>query len=576
MPLMKRKFYSMLFGGTLTMIVVSVLVMSDSLIAGIFIGQEAVAGITLATPIYNLSVFLGSVFSLGVPIVYSAEMGKFSRKEADRVFGLSLLMSLVIGAVLFVVISWFGESFLNAFHPLPDVLEQAREFLFWMRFTMLLLPLNQLLSSMVYADGDEKISAIANIVQGAGNIGASVLLGMQMGVRGISLAGFLFTAISLGVMFLHFMKKSNSLRLNLYFSFSLLKRVFRYSLIDASSYLFMAVFTAAMNYFVTSQFGAEYLILVSAVALCREFQMVFDGIGEAFTPIISVYLAEECSAGIRFIYKLSEKTAVLEGIVVAGILILIAPLIPDILDISDPEMIRFTVSGIRILAFGSPFVSLLYLIPSYDLLIDRILPGLEVSAVRDILIPVPLAVLLGILFGPNGFFAGLMAASFAAWIVTVVVQRLRYRDDAPLFLGKIEKEKESLLYDLTVEPYSIQRVRDEIGEALEAHSYDHSTVFRVMLLFEELFMLFHDKNEGREIRGECALILEGKMIRMITRDTGVVFNPTDDDMAITSLGTHVLLCMADQVSDRRNHLVTMSFNRTVFEIRALKQETQAG
>ena len=47
--LMSKKFFSMLFGGTLTMMVVSVLLMSDQIIAGLVIGSDAVAGITMVT-----------------------------------------------------------------------------------------------------------------------------------------------------------------------------------------------------------------------------------------------------------------------------------------------------------------------------------------------------------------------------------------------------------------------------------------------------------------------------------------------------------------------------------------------
>lgn len=77
---MSKKFFSMLLGGTLTMMVVSILLMSDQVIAGFSIGSDAVAGITLVTPLYSLSAFFGSVISLGVPILYSTEMGKFNKK----------------------------------------------------------------------------------------------------------------------------------------------------------------------------------------------------------------------------------------------------------------------------------------------------------------------------------------------------------------------------------------------------------------------------------------------------------------------------------------------------------------
>lgn len=571
--LMSRKYFSMLFGGTLTMMVVAVLLMSDSVIAGAVIGADAVAGITLVTPLYAISAFFGSAVSLGVPILYSMEMGRFNRRSADRVFGFGLAMSLITGAALSALTSLFGDLYLSSCHPLPAVLEQARGYLFWMRFTMLCMPLDLLMSGAVYADGDEKISTAANLIQGAGNVAGSVILSHWLGIRGISLASFLFTAVSLGTLSLHLLKKTNSLHLNLFFSPALLWKTLRYSVIDASSYLFLGVFTALMNRFVTAEFGAEHLILISVAALCRELQLIFDGIGEAITPILSVYLGEDCFPGVRSIYRLAERTAVAEGLEVTAVLFLCAPFVPGVLGISDPEISRAAVTGLRILSFGSPFVSLLYLSTSYDLLIDRISLGLVVCGLRDLLIAAPLAALLGIWFGLNGFFAGLTLGPALAWVGSMRFLRVRYGSDAPLLLRQRERDKEALLYELTVEPNAVVRVRDELGEALKVRGYDAKTVNRVMLLFEELFMLLWEKNEGTTIRGECALVLTGDGVRMITRDTGVIFDLSDADLEVSSLRSYVLSSVAERVTARKRHLVTMSFNRNVFEVRGKKMDS---
>ena len=117
----------------------------------------------------------------------------------------------------------------------------------------------------------------------------------------------------------------------------------------------------------------------------------------------------------------------------------------------------------------------------------------------------------------------------------------------------------------------IDSAKPKIGEALKARAYTHSTVSRVMLLFEELFMLIYEKNGERELQGECTLLLEDGAIRMITRDTGIVFDPTDDDMAITNIGSHVLISFAERVSDQKLYLMTMSFNRTTYELKAQKE-----
>ena len=106
--LISKKFCSMLIGGTFTWMVVSLLLMSDFIVAGVVIGSNAVAGITLVTPIYSLSAFFGSIFSIGVPVLYAIEMGKFDKKKADQAFGAGLLEQFSSHKLIFFV--WYFEE----------------------------------------------------------------------------------------------------------------------------------------------------------------------------------------------------------------------------------------------------------------------------------------------------------------------------------------------------------------------------------------------------------------------------------------------------------------------------------
>lgn len=570
--LMSKKFFTMLLGGTLTMMVVSVLLMSDSVIAGIFIGSDAVAGITLVTPVYSFSAFFGSVFSLGVPIIYSAEMGKFNKKGADQAFGFGFLMSIVIGILLFLLTTLFGDSYLQSSQPPQAVLVQARGYLSWMRFTILLLPMQMLIAALVYSDGDETLSTAANGVQGLANIAASILLSRSMGIRGIGLASFLFNVVALAILLFHFLKKSNSLRWNLYFSSKLLKDTVRYSIIDASSYLFLAALTAVLNAFVSSQYGSRSLILVSVITLCREFQLVFDGIGEAITPILSVYLGEESYNGVRFIYRLAEKTAILEGIAVMLILIICAPLIPGLLDISDPELVRYATAGIRLLSPGSVFVSLLYLLTSYYLVINKISLGLAASALRDFLLSSILAVLLGGMFSLNGMFIGLAAAPALAYALILFYIRRRYgREDCPLLLSQLPGQADSYRFDLSTEPEQIIALQKKVEALLVKKGYDHRTIGRVKLLIEEVYMLIREKNGGKAVLSECSVLLRSEGVQIITKDEGILFDISEEDVNVTSILALTVSAYMEKLGQNRRYLTTMSFNRCSFLIKANKE-----
>lgn len=563
--LMRDKYFSMLLSGTLTMMVVSVTLMSDTLIAGVFIGADAVKGITLVTPLYSIGAFFGSVFSLGVPILYSAEMGRFQKDEADRIFGFGFLMSLITGIVLFLLVLLFGDFYLRMNNPTPEVYQAARDYLAFIRFTVLVLPVDMLIAACVYSDGDETISSVANIVQGVGNLVASLLLARIMGVRGIGLASFLFYAISLGVLFLHFMKKSNSLKIGFYYSGGLYLRVLRYSIIDASTYLFIGILVAALNFFVSTRYGAQALILVSVISLSRELQMLFDGIGEAISPIITIYLSENCTPGVRATYDLAKKTAIAEGMIVTLVMCAAAPVVPAVLQIPDDAYAQMAVTGLRIVSTGSVFVSLLYLMTSYDLLIEKIPLGLAASALRDVIISVPLSVILGFFFGPCGMFAGFAISPALALFLYHLYLQKKHPGDTPLLLGD-RKNLPSFLYNLKVEQEAVVRTRDEIGQMLREHSLDDRTVNRVMLLFEELFMMINERNGSRTVIGECGILLMDGCVRMIVRDTGQPFDITDADMAVSSLRSYVVSNVAESVSPKKTHLSAMSFNRNVFEL----------
>ena len=570
--MMSKKFYSMLLGGTLTMMMVSIMLMSDSIIAAAMIGSDAVAGVTLVTPLYSFAAFFSSVISLGVPLLYAQEMGRFDKERADHVFGLGLLLSIVVGVVLFVLTRLFGNMYLLGYSPSEAILTQAQGYMSWLSLTILVFPIQTLMGAVVYADGDETISTIASVAQGVGNIAFSIILSRSMGIRGISLASFAFNVVSLVILLAHFTKKSNSLRWNLYFDFDLVKKVVRYSIIDSSSYLFLAIFTATLNAFISWRFGSEYLILASAVTLIREFQLLYEGIGEAVGPIFSVYVGEENHEGLRTSYALANKAAIVEGIAVTLFLVLIAPFVPRFLSVEDPALIRWVTTCVRLTALGSTFTSLLYLVTSYYLVIDQIALGMVACALRDVALSAGLAVLLGMAFGLTGLIIGLVVAPAVAWALLMLYLRARYgREDCPLLLSRVPGSDRSWLFQLAVEPVQIIELQKKVEALLLENNVDRRTVGSVKLLIEELYMLIAEKNEGKAILSECTISLRDEGVQIITKDDGVLFDISEEDVSVTSLAAFAVSAYMEKLGDNKRHLTTMSYNRSAFLVKPISR-----
>ncbi|MBO6092632.1 MAG: hypothetical protein J6P40_03255 [Oscillospiraceae bacterium] len=436
-----------------------------------------------------------------------------------------------------------------------------------MKYAVLLLPLNELLDGMVFADGDEKITLAANLTQGLLKVVLSIVLCRHMEAKGLAIASFIGFAVSVGISCLHFLRPGNTLKPNLAFSIRILRKIMKFGIVDASTHLFVSLFTFAVSFFMTLCFGPEALILVSVITLVKEGQILFEGIGEAITPIISVYLGEETWPGVRKVWKLARWSGRIESLLCTVLLLVYTPRIIDLLDITDPAMAEYAVLGLRVLAVTLIFTCRMFLDSSYFILVDRVSLGVFDSLLRELFPALPLAVAGGLLGGPIGMFIGLTLASPLGYLLSVLYVRRRYgRDNYPLFLTDMEKEKKVELFEFRISPNSIIQVRDQIGNTLKKNACPDGKMNRTMVIFEELFMLICECNTGRTVLAECAVEI-GDTIRLITKDNGRIVDLTDADQKVRSLRTYILSNLLETHTTRRIHLLALSYNRNVLEIR---------
>lgn len=558
-----------MLSSSISLLVITVLALSDTLIAGVMLGEEAVSAICLVVPAYSLAGFAGCLISLGVPIIYSRAMGEFNKERADRCFAFGVFMAVTMGLVLYIVFMLFGDAYLRFYEPSTVVFNAAKDYFFWYKYTILLLPIMTLMDEMVLADGDETLSMISGIVQIVGNIVCSIVFAKFVGIEGIGFGSFIGTLVALLVAFAHLLRKGNSLKLGFYFSLKLLVDVVKYSAIDAGTYLFLACFTAVMNRFITFAYGPEMLVLGAVILFVKEVQIVFDGIGEAFTPLMNIYLGEESYDGVKKCYGLSKKTAVVEGVVLTLLMILVSPFIVKLYDISDPVACSYAVGGVRIEALGLVFLSLLYLLSSYYLLIDKIKLGFVMSALRDVLVVTPACIALGYFFGIYGMFAGVAVGPAIAYAISVLYIRIRYgAENYPLLLTDKLKGFKYKFYEFKLNPESIVGTQHQVEKFLVENNIGKKTISKVKLLIEDLYMLIYEKNGAdKAVYAECTVIIRDTGVQLITKDDGVLFDLSSEDVVAGSIIEFMVSGYMEKLKDNKKYLTTMSYNRNTFKIK---------
>ena len=570
--MIKRKYFSMLAGATFTSIINALLIITDSLICGIFLGDTAVSAINLVTPVYDLCIFIAMLLSLGIPILYAKARGRFSKEEADRIFGTGFTVCLAGGILIFIFLTLIKDSYLGHFMLSETMSRLADDYYCWIRFELLIMPVAEVMVEMVFADGDENCVIAVAVVEASSNIILSIILCRTMGIAGVGLASVIAVALRLLVSLTHLLKKKNTLRINLCLSFPVLRKDIHYALTDAGNYLFLAAFSYALNVFVAWRFEERMMIMVSVILLVQEFQLFFDGIGEAITPIISVYLSENCFAGVRKVWRLATITCILESFGTMLLLILLSGWLPGIVGITDPELHRLASRGIIFMAPGMVFTCYLYMLTSYYRLVDKVILSFGISALRDCLCNVPIVVIGGMILGIEGVFGGTAVGAALAFFLSMLFVSIKYgKKNQPLLLNSREEGMKSYLFEMEVNQEQVIQTRDLLEQALRESGAEEKQIIRMMLMLEELLMLVYEGNGHRRVLAECALTVSPEKITLIIRDNGVQLDLTDSDRDITSLRAYIVPGLLTEWCHEEHHLMAVSFNRNCFEIR--RQDT---
>jgi hypothetical protein len=177
---------------------------------------------------------------------------------------------------------------------------------------------------------------------------------------------------------------------------------------------------------------------------------------------------------------------------------------------------------------------------------------------------------MGKTLGVSGMFIGLSVSPVLAYIILMIFITTHYgKENCPLLLSKVPGNDSSRLFQLSVEPVQIIDLQKKIEALLLENNIDKRTVGHIKLLIEELYILIYEKNEGKCVLSECTIILRPDGVQIITKDDGVLFDISEEDVSVTSLTSFAISAYMEKLGKNRRHLTTMSFNRSSFIIKPL-------
>ena len=556
-----EKFKGLLLAGSFATLVEFLMGLSDSIVAGNFIGEEALAGVNLLSPVMAGITFCAGLIGVGMGIHYAFESGRCRVERARQFFSQALWTVLIVGSALAAALAFGRDAFLGFMAPSEAIAGYAAAYWRWYVPSGILEPLVVLLVNVAMADGDVRLCFSSYLVQLVVNLGVSIALIGSMGIAACSFGTFVANLTAAAFLSIHFFRKCNSFRLVKHFALADTFSIVKSSFGDASSFLCSATLFFFLNKYVISNYGSGMLPVLSTVIATIGFLEIFNGVGAALSPIVTVYAGEHNTRAIRMMMRTADRWCVVEGLVLSLVLMVFPGLVVRMVGIDTPELVASAETAVRFVSCGLVFYSVVYLYNSYYIFIEHEVLAVWMTILNGLVMPIVLVLALGWL-GPKWSWAALAAAPGTAMVLfSLQLLWTHGRDQFPLLLPP-ERDRKITMFDLVLEEREIASVAAAIAEKLRAEGVDERVALKASLMTEEVFMVVKDRNAGRTVLAEATLDLNDGVV-LTLRDDGEIFDITDADQSVSSLRTYLVASVMESHKARMN-LVTTGFNRNVF------------
>ena len=559
----EKKFASMFISGTFTKAVMYLMLLSDSIIAGYFIGESGVAAINAITPVTGIVTFFGDLVSTGVGIVFTREVGAMRKKRADEIYGQGLIISIAIGLISAVTILLIKNVYFSANGITGEILDNALKYYRFVPINAFLTIVIFYMEQMVYSDGDELCNNLCYVFQIGGNVVLSIVLAKFYGMTGIILGSVIGNGLGILVCCWHFFRKGNTLHFVWHFSFKDFLLTSRYSIVDSSVYLCWALMDYVMIGFVSARYGDPGLVTLSVVVSLIEFSVVLDGVGMAMQPLMGTYYGEKNHVLIRRVMGAGIKAALAEGVIATALIWIFSKQFCGLFGISGGASLEPSITAIRIVSLGFTFCSAVSLMTSYYMLIDRIGMATCFACLQNGLLYILLPVLGGLCFGTGGMWSGFVIAPILTLGLSLLFVYLKFgKEDFPYLLKDMDSEIEVM--DDTLSVAAAATLSERVVDSMVAHDFVREEANHAALFVEEIGLTILEKNKQakKPVLIELSLFYEENSVLIVERDSGELFDLTDSYSQVKGLSSFVLNGLMKS-HDEKKYLVTTGYNRNM-------------
>ena len=415
---------------------------ADSIIVGMYVGDNALAAVGSAMPILNLLLALFVGIATGAGIVVSQSFGARDRKGLTEAIGNCIALSVIATIVIMIIGPLISMPMLRMLGTPESIIYWCDEYLKIYFWGIVGFFFYNMLSGVLRGLGDS-LSALGFLLLAAVlNVVLDLWFVREMGVAGVALATVLSQGISAIFCYIKLAKMSDSFDLGLKTMKLIPAMAGRILKIGIPSGITQAIMATA---------GMVVLNLTNAmgetVIACSVIVMRVDGFAMmpnfTFGQALSVYAGQNFGAGkydrVGLGVRHGGMMASMTSAVITLILMFCSPVLFSFFT-DTPELIDLATNMIRIMAVGYICMSLTQVLGGVMRGCGETVVPMWVSIIQTIILRVPIAYLIAWLTrspefphgNPIALFGSLMISWTIGMIVSIVVfKKGKWRNKIP-------------------------------------------------------------------------------------------------------------------------------------------------
>lgn len=386
---------------------VSCYILADTFFVSKGLGTNGLAALNLAIPIYNFIHGTGLMLGMGGATKFSVCRSQERKEEVNQIYMNIIYLAVLFSAVFVLIGAFFSNRFALILGADRKVLQMTDTYLRWLLFFSPAFILNDVLLCFVRNDESPKLSMLAMIIGSFANIALDYIFIflMQMGIFGAVFATGLSPLISIIMLLLHWIKKKNSFhfiktKIKADIAGQELSLGFPSLIAQLSSGIVMILFNIIILKLEGNTGVAAYGVIAN---ISLVITAVYTGIAQGVQPLISSFYGKGNSRQIQTMLCYAMITMLVISCAAYLFIFVFAQPIASVFNSENNiELQRIAVTGLKLYFISSVFTGYNIILAIFFTSIEKALPAHVLSILRGLVLIIPIAFLLSVLWGMTG------------------------------------------------------------------------------------------------------------------------------------------------------------------------------